>query len=332
MKNGVILYVKNEDRLNKSVLKFLRNDDIFNKEESKEIFYLTQEFAQKGFIVYLSNFENVNETTLFHKHVFNTDNKSFCDLNIDLINDNIAVILPRMLGSIEKQRDRVCAFFQNLKLHFKGFVINDPDTVIYGLKKNYLKDLAVHHINVPHTDIYDSDLSYEYVKNKYNNGGYIIKPLTGELGNSVELVSDVNQNFFNHKRDKVGGWIIQPFYETIWLGERQYLFVDNKLIYGYLKGYNNVDNDTTKLPRLKNISFQQEFKTRQSDVELCKNTLCVLNEKLNYHTYICRFDIIDDFKGDPMILECELINPSFRSWYIQLVAKKIVEFIVRKIS
>jgi len=332
MKNGVILYVKNEDRLNKSVFKLSRNDDVFNKDESKEIFYLTQEFNKNGFIVYLSNFENVNETTLCHKNVYDTNKKSYYDLNIDFINDNIAVIFPRMLGSIEKQRDRIYTFFQNLKLHFKGFVINHPDTVIYGLKKIYLRDLAKHHINVPHTDIYGTDLSYKCIKDKYCDKTYIIKPLTGELGNSVELLSNISQEFLDHKKDKVGGWIIQPFYETIWLGERQYLYVDNKLIYGYLKGYRNDDKNTTKLPRLKNISFQKEFEIRQSDIELCQKTLSVLNTKLNYYTYICRFDIIDDLKGCPMILECELINPSFRSWYIQLVAKEIVEFIVRKIS
>lgn len=332
MRNGVILYVKNKDRQIKSIDKLGRNDNVFNPNESKEIYYLTRELIVNGFNVFISNFEDVDENNLYHKDVYDINKHTFCDFNIDMINKDIAVIFPRMLGSIEKQRDRIYSFFMNLKTMFKGFVINNPNTVVYGLKKYYLRDFSSYNINVPHTDIYDTNVPYDYLKNKYHKGSYIIKPLTGELGNSVELLSDISQEFLDYKKNKVGGWIVQPFYETIWKGERQYVYVDNKLVYGYLKGYKNDDNDITKLPRLKKIDFQKDFAVKQSDVELCQNALKVLNSKLNYSTYICRFDIIDDFNGAPMILECELVNPSFRSWYIQLVTKEIVEFIKRKVS
>ena len=330
MRNGIILYVKNKDRQKKSIDKLSRNDDVFNLNESKEIFYFTQEFRDNGFNVYLSNFEDVDETNLYHRDVYNINQQTFCNLTIDRLNKDIIVVIPRMLGSIEKQRDRICCFFTNLKNKFNGLVINHPDTVIYGLKKNYLKDFSVHNINVPITDIYDTNVSYDFLNGKYCYGNYIIKPLTGELGNSVEFLSEISQVFLDHKKEKVGGWIIQPFYKTIWNGERQYMFVDNSLVYAYLKGYRN-DDDKTKLPRLKNIFFQKDFAVKKSDLELCQNALSVLNLKLNYYTYICRFDIIDDLQGNPMILECELINPSFRSWYIQLVARELVKLINRRV-
>ena len=82
----------------------------FNPGESKEIYYMAHEFINNGFDVYLSNFEEVDETNLFHKNVFNLSKQAFCDFSLEMLNKNIVVVFPRMLGSVEKQRDRICAW------------------------------------------------------------------------------------------------------------------------------------------------------------------------------------------------------------------------------
>lgn len=330
MRSYIVLYVRNSDRFCKSIEKFKRNDDIFNNGESREIYTLTHVLHNSGHYVYLSNFKDVDIDTLYHRNVYDVNSDSYIDLSIEDLNQRVVAVIPRMLGSIEAQRDNISYFFSNLKRSFSGLVINHPDTVLYALKKNYLKDLVPFGINLPQTDIYDVNITYDYLSNKYNINKHIIKPLTGELSNSVCLLRDIDQTFLNRKREKVGGWIIQPYYKTIWNGERQYLFINGELIYGYMKAYVDTDADDKKkdkLPKLHNIKFIQEFEVRSNDVDLCHKTLNVLNNKLGYITYICRFDIIDDLNGEPMIMECEMINPSFRSWYLTAISKKIVELI-----
>ena len=332
MKKGILLYVKNKDRLNKIINRLSRvdNEENFGKGESKEIYFFTKHFNFCGYTTFIANFENVNKNTLEHGDVYDTTSDNHFDFSFKDINEKLLVIIPRMLGSIEKQLDIVADFFTHLNKNFTGIVINNPKTVIYGLRKNYLKDLEPFGINLPKTDIYDTAVKYDYLTEKYKDQKYVIKPLTGELGNSVEFLSSVNQDFLDKKKAKVGGWILQPFYDTIWQGERQYLYVNNKLSYGYLKDY--VGKEENTLPRLKNIDFVKDYNNSDEDILLCEKTINILNEQLKYPTFICRFDIIDDLDSKPMILECELVNPSFRSWYLKKIATEVVDLIEELIN
>lgn len=331
MKNYVILYLRNFDRFSKSIEKFIRNDDEYHNGESKEIFTLAYELRQQGFQVYLSNFKDVDINTLHHRNLYDINDGKFYNLDINKINEKVIAVIPRMLGSIEAQRENVLTFFNNLKTKFIGIVINHPDTVAYALNKFYLKDLVPYGINTPKSDFYNVDVSYGFLKAKYDVYTHVIKPLTGELGNSVCLLSDISQEFLDKKKDKVGGWIIQPFQKNIWNGERQYLFINGELVYAYLKAYINPDQNYEKLPKLHDLEFRKNLDIRAYDLDLCYRTLSVLNHKLKYITYICRFDIIDDSYGEPMIMECEMINPSFRSWYLPLISKKIVNLLQNKL-
>ena len=130
-----------------------------------------------------------------------------------------------------------------------------------GMTKNYLvevdgeklKEIGI--LTIP-TKAYSKKVEYNQIKNDFSNlEKYLIKPITGELSNSLNCLNNIDEDFLRKKQSKVGGWVVQPIKNEIWNGEYQLVFVGGKLIYGQKKNYkkeleSNIPNQKSRIIKL----------------------------------------------------------------------------------
>ena len=318
MKKSVLLFVRNEDSLN-NYIRMLNNnkfDDVMPY--SKEIERMIKEFSENNYEVFLGTMFNFDtDNNIFH-NIYQISNNQKIDMTIDEINDKISIMIIRNLGSVEANFTMIQKRLNYLLKNYKGKTINDIKSMLKGMTKNYLVEIYSEELNkigmkiIP-SKIYSNTVTFEEICNAYPNNreNYLIKPVTGELSNSLNNLNDIDEEFLRYKESKVGGWVIQPIQNDIWNGEYQISFLNGNPIYAQKKEY----------PKNGSIPNQKQrkickFTPTENEISIMKNVIKYFENKYNLNIVLCRIDFMKDQNGIPKLLEFEMVNPGFFIGYM----------------
>lgn len=316
---SILIYVKNNEAL-KNYIRMLRKGEYDNEMPySMEVRKMIEEFYTNEWNVYLGTVENFDtESEVFQKIYCINEDKIF-DMNIEEINKQISVMIIRNLGSVELNFDNIKRCLEYLSENYKGKVLNNSRAMLKGMTKNYLTEIDSKELNrfgiltIP-TKIYPKDISFLEIYKEYskNIDKYLIKPITGELSNSLKCLADIDEEFLRYKESKVGGWIVQPIQEDIWKGEYQLSFLNGQLIYAQKKEY---PRDEKQIPNQKNRIITK-YKPTEEEIKNIKQLIEYISKLYNLEIDICRIDFMKDAEGKPKLLEFEMVNPGFFIGYM----------------
>ena len=167
-----------------------------------------------------------------------------------------------------------------------------------------------------------SSILYKSISSEYSNASninfsnleeYIIKPLSGELSNSISNLSEINEEFLRKKELKVKGWIIQPIIKDIWNGEYQMSFLNKNLIYSQKKNYIKDGNESI-LNQKKRV-LEKYYPTKK-EINISKKLIEYFKKLYNIDIDICRINFIKDENNNPILLEFEMVNPGLFIGYM----------------
>lgn len=302
---NVLIHLKDEKMLKDYIYKIENNIKKHN-----EVYYLIKKFNSKNWGVYLTTIKNFKKGKW--KNVYFVNNQTMNEMDIDAINEKIDAMIIRNIGSIEGNFKMINEYLDFLISKYKGKVINDPILMKLSMKKNYLTKININELEqygmstIP-TKIYDNNITYKKIKREYKDlDNYLIKPLTGELSNSLKCVKNINNIFLKYKKRKVGGWIIQPIKNEIWNGEYQFVFINGKLVNSQKKDY--IKDSVLPNQKTRTIS---KYEPTKKEVEIISNVVNYFTKFYNTKIDVCRVDFMKDDKNNPILIEFETVNPSF---------------------
>lgn len=261
-------------------------------------------FHARGWECYFADWKDVDPDTMECSPVIRVSPRRLLyDTNIHAVAD---VVIARGIGSVELYRNPLRRYLERLHDTFSGVVLNDPQAMIYGMTKTYLFDLEKAGFPVIPSREMSSSCSYGELREEAFGSPEktVIKPLTGEAGNSLELLSDVNEEWLRGKEEKVGGWLLQPLVEGVSDGELSLIFLNKKFCFSVEKTP-TPEGDSWRL----NNRFHPRYTQRApTDEELGLATRIVEHWEFPLHT--ARIDLVND-RGEVRIMEVETVNPSF---------------------
>lgn len=148
----------------------------------------------------------------------------------------------------------------------------------------------------------------------------IIKPITGECGNSVDLVSNYNEEILRYKEGKVGGWIVQPKIKDIILGERSLIYIDGKLSHA-----------VKKIPQGESLKVNARWQPQCEPYIPTNEERNLAEEILSFWSYkllTVRIDLVQD--GDTIrIMEVETVNPGF---YLDKISSQELKEVLNRLE
>lgn len=312
----VLIYLKNDETITK-YKSFLTKGYKENDTYSHEVKEMINEFINNNWNVYLSSIDNFDEKDNQYKRIYDIKNNNDIVLSIDDANDKVQVMIIRVIGSIEGNFYNIKKHLSYLENNYHGLIINDPKAMIKGMTKHYLKELdekELKEIKLIPTDIYDNKVKINQLDKNYNNKkDYLIKPVSGELSNSLMNLNDVTEEILRYKEKKVLGWVIQPIMKEIWNGEYQMVFLGKELIYSQKKEY---ENSNTLIPNQKK-RILRKYNPTEKEIIIGKELIDYFSKKYDLKIHICRIDFMKDKNEKPILLEFEMVNPGFFIGYMK---------------
>ena len=317
MKN-VMLHVKNNEQLEK--FKIYEESEYNNEESySREIKFMISEFKHNGWNVFLTSLDNFDFEKMTWNNVYSVNDNAYITIDSSKVNETIDVIIVRVLGSVEGNFNSIKKYLEFLVNDFKGLVLNNPKAMLKGMTKHYLceidpiklSDIGIKTIK---SQIYDRKISYnELIANYSDLEKYIIKPVSGELSNSLANLAKIDEEFLRRKQNKVMGWVVQPIMKEIFNGEYQMSFLNGELIYSQSKEYTTKNND---IPNQKE-RILHKYNPTQKEIDTMQKVIEYFKELYNIDIIICRIDFMKDDSGMPILLEFEMVNPGFFIGYME---------------
>jgi glutathione synthase/RimK-type ligase-like ATP-grasp enzyme len=268
-------------------------------EEESNVF---EYFVNRGWKCYFADWHNINFETLECSMVINADTmQCFHCYNLNHLAD---IIIARSLGSVEAQYDKLARYFMSLDQNFKGAVINHPQAMMYGMNKLYFFDLTAKGIPIIESKYFNKTRSYKYIicNIPWDSNRAIIKPVSGECGNSVTFLSEINESILRRKEEKVRGWIVQPFVTGILLGERSLIYVDKEFVFAVKKtpAYGEFRVNERWNPKY------DLFEPSTEEMDVAQSIL----DRWPFPLHLVRIDLVLD-DGIVRIMEVETVNPGF---------------------
>ena len=314
----ILIHVKNIELIH-MYENFLKNGYDDNVKYSKEVKNMIDIFNKDdNWNVYLTSIENLDYKNNIFNNIYNTKERKYESFTIDEINSLIDVMVIRVIGSIEGNFYNVKEYLEYISNNYKGLVINNPNAMKKGMTKHYLCEIDRDYlksigIGTIDTKIYSNKVELDELKKEYKDmSKYIIKPVSGELSNSLSNLGDIDENFLRYKESKVLGWVIQPIMKEIWNGEFQMLFLNSNLIYSQYKEYAKDGS----IPNQKSRSLHK-YKPTTVEIDKFKKLIDYFKRLYNIEINICRIDFMKDESGEPILLEFEMVNPGFFIGYMQ---------------
>jgi hypothetical protein len=286
-----------------------------NTVESIELDVMTKVFSKKGWECHWTCLEwlNLDNGTIKFFEPFKQTTQT---IKLNQLSDDFAVIVFRIIGTVEGQRDFVDKAIDALQQNFSGLLINHHETMKYGIRKDYILELQINNFPVIPTKYFENTVTLDSVTVSIDNlSKYIIKPVTGELSNSLTTLDKVDENFLRRKESKVGGWLVQPLLDEIWDGEYQLVFFRDTFSHGCRKSYTKVTDDML-LPSQGHREINL-YNPTDKEIELALSVRKFFENKLSKPIYTCRFDYLKMKNGDIKILEFEILNPGFFIGYLK---------------
>lgn len=316
MKN-ILIHVRNVEALNNYIF-MIENKYDEEIKYSREVRQMIKEFYNNGWGVYLTTIENFNNGT-WNEIYFVNENKKM-NMNIEEVNEKIEFMMIRNLGSVEGNFQMIANYLDYLIANYKGIALNNPIAMRKGMTKKYLVEIDAEELKeigidtIP-TKAYSKEVEYSQIKNEYSQlENYLIKPITGELSNSLKCLKDINEEFLRYKESKVGGWVVQPIKNEIWNGEYQLVFVGGKLIYGQKKNYPK--DPESDLPNQKTRVIEKYYPS-EAEIKIMENVIKYFAKLYNIKLDICRIDFMKNSEGTPILIEFEMVNPGFFIGYMK---------------
>jgi hypothetical protein len=319
MSKTIIVHVANRSMLDANIAYRTGTKDeriAVENSKSSELHYVTEALLKNGWNVYWALLENIDLDTLHFRQLYDVQHETYVEYELQQLNDNVDVILARVLGSVEGKLATVKRYFERLQQSFNGITVNDPASVILGLRKDYLFELINAGFNTIATDYYESTVSFAELETKYAGRlhEHIVKPVTGELSNSLKILRDTGEQFFRHKESKVGGWLVQPVMPEIWDGEYQLFFLGDNCTHANKKVYVRSDEHPI-IPSQENRLIDP-YEPSNSEIALARQLKQFYIDFFGVNTDIFRLDFMKDADGTPIIVEFETVNPGFFIRYI----------------
>lgn len=283
--------------------------------ESVELDVMTKVFFREGWECCWTCLEWLdfkNKTIMF----FNPLKETIKTVGFNKISSYFAVIVFRIIGSVEGKRDFINKAIDSLQENFSGLMVNHPETMKYGIRKDYIFELQKSGFPVIPTKYYENTVTLDALTDSVDNlCEYVIKPTTGELSNSLTTLDKVDKAFLRKKKNKVGGWLVQPLVSEIWDGEYQLVFFRDNFSHGCRKMYTKVSSDML-LPSQdhRDIDF---YNPEEKETELALSIKAFFEKNLSKPIYTFRFDYLKMRNGDIKILEFEVLNPGFFIGYLK---------------
>ena len=319
MKKSVLIYVRNNEALD-NYIRMLRNGQ-FDDEipYSKEVERMIKEFKENRYEVFLGTMFNFDTEHGMFNNVYQISSDERRNMTIHDINNEISIMIIRNLGSVEANFDMIQKCLKYLLENYKGKTINDINSMLKGMTKNYLVEIDPDKLRkigmetIP-SNIFPNTVSFSEICENYplDRENYLIKPVTGELSNSLKCLADIDEQFLRYKENKVGGWVIQPIQKDIWNGEFQISFLNGQPVYAQEKTY----------PKDGNVPNQKErtilkFHPTEHEISIMQNVIKYFSELYNLNIVLCRIDFMKDSNGVPKLLEFEMVNPGFFIGYMK---------------
>ena len=316
MNKNIIIHVKDNGNLNNFV-EFLKNG--YNEEikYSKEIKFMIEEFLTNDWNVYLFSLDNFKNNVWTNVYDINNDKK--INFSIEELNENIDVIIVRVIGSVEGNFNNIKNYLSYLSENYSGLVLNNAKAMLRGMTKNYLTEIDANYLSsigiktIP-TKKFNNKVTFDELTQGIDNlSDYLIKPSSGELSNSLSNLGQINEEFLRHKESKVAGWVRQPIIKDIWNGEYQISFLNKNLIYAQRKQYRNTSNNN--IPNQKERILEKYYPT-EKEISTMRKLIDYMEELYNIKLDICRIDFMKDIENTPILLEFEMVNPGFFIGYM----------------
>lgn len=306
--NGILFDLKNPQALNG-----LSNDmkSIYQTCFNHELDVFSYAFKYSKWDLFWTCLDFINETDnsiILYEPV----NEKYLTIPLENLNNLIDFTIFKYLGSVESQRDLIIKKLNVLEKFFKGVIINHPDTIRYAIRKDYLLELKKAGFPIiDNTLIYQNTVSYNELVDCIDKSAteYIIKPVTGELANSLSILDEINEDWLRKKESKVGGWIIQPINYDVWNGEYRLVFFGSVCSLGQRKRYLKKE-ENQKIPSEKFRVFQP-YIPNNTELELALEVRDFWENQLGKKIYTFRFDFIKSNENIMKILEFEAVNPGF---------------------
>ena len=325
----ILIHVKNNDTISKFVSCLHEG---YTEPFSHEVRGLIREFAYNGYKVFLTSIDNFDIKNNRYKRVYDVYDRLNLELDMDIVNRLIDIMIVRSIGSVEGNFSNVKAYLEYLNTHYHGLVINNPKAMLKGMTKEYLTELEEDKLSnigikkIP-SYIHSYEVSFDELKDRYSMlDRYIIKPLSGELSNSISNLGNINEEYLRNKEPKVLGWVVQPIMKEVWDGEYQMMFLDKQLVYSRYKEWTD---------GLGNIPIQKDrvlhkYEPTSHEVLIGQELIDYIEYKYNIESYINRIDYFKDKNGNPILLEYEMVNPGLFIGNYENTDKD-VEYIAEKI-
>ncbi len=311
----ILIHVKDNETIDKysNYLSYGYANFKYSHEVTEEII----DFTKNGWHVYLTSIDNYDKETQTYKRIYSVSDRQSYTFDKDSINELIDVMIIRVIGSVEGNFDNIRSYLQSVNSFYKGVVINNPKAMLKGMTKHYLNDLDESKLEeigikkIP-TDIYPPTVTRAEMEAKYGDlTKYIIKPVSGELSNSLKCLDDMYDDNYRYKESLVKGWVVQPIMEEVWNGEYQMLFVDKELAYSQSKEY--IQDGT--IPNQKK-RILHKYKPSIKEINMGNALINYVEELYNISSPIVRIDFFKDSNNTPILLEFEMVNPGFFIGYM----------------
>jgi hypothetical protein len=316
--NNILFYAKSPAQIEENAKVLNPNsfaDIVVHSDASIELDVFTNVFSQKGwncFWTCLEWLDLTDQTIKFYEPL----NQSTATINLDQLTDNFCVIVFRIIGTVEGKRELVKKSIEILQNNFSGLIINHPETMKYGIRKDYILELQQNGFPVISTQYFENTVTLSEITSSIQNlSDYIIKPITGELSNSLKTLNEVDEQFLRRKQDKVGGWLRQPLMKEIWNGEYQLIFFRENFSHGCKKSYQKFSADML-LPSQEQRDINIYTPT-DKEIELALSVRKFFETQLSKPIHTFRFDYLKMENDDVKILEFEILNPGFFIGYLK---------------
>lgn len=199
--------------------------------------------------------------------------------------------------------------------------LENPLAVIeWSLDKHYLSDLADANVPIVPTLFIEpsatrvADTLADFKRQQQNCSEVVVKPSVGAYSKDVQrFKADKKADILgyveklNRRGDSV---LVQPYLNSIDLvGETDLIFFNGQYSHAIRKGALLAADGTVNVPT---SDFRQEHEPDETEITVASKALKVTADRfgLRHPLLYARVDLIRDIKGDPVVLEMELAEPS----------------------
>lgn len=233
----------------------------------------------------------------------------------------VDIIIHRNIGSVrENYNDSFIQYKERIAKMNQYKFINSLDNYFKGITKDYLIELQNDGFPVTPSIKINSSMDFgrlQKVSKVFNTEYIVIKPIDGELGQDINLISNISRAQYEDMASRTSSFLIQPFIKEIFEGERSVAVLiinkEIKVFHGIKRIPENWIADSSSCKQIKQI--KPTGLEKKLVVQIFKSSYF---DFIEYGFY--RIDFIGTTKK--YISEVEIINPQVGLEYLHRASLK----------